>query len=109
MVYDAAVNAFLLSGANYVTPSGVLDPSFGIIDAETDILSQIINTSPGNDHSIDGGNSIIGVPFVGGANSLCVNGCLAVYAEVPEPSTLPILLTAMAGLVGFGVARRRSR
>lgn len=109
VTYDAAINAFLLSGANYTvgdSPTGALDPSFAIIDAGTDMISQIINTSPGNDHSIDGGNGLIGVPFVGGPNSLCTNGCLAVYTQVPEPGTLPIMLTAMVGLVGIAVRRR---
>ncbi len=110
VTYDAAINAFLLSGANYTvgnSPTGAADPSFAIIDAGTDTISQIIATSIGNDHSIDGGNGIIGVPFTGGPLSQCVNGCLAVFTEVAEPGTLPIMLTAMAGLVGFGVVRQR--
>lgn len=111
VTYDAAINAFLLSGANYTVgnvPTGASDPSFAIIDAATDAISQIINTSPGNDHSVDGGNGIIGVPFVGGPNSLCMNGCLAVYSavQVPEPGTMPVMLTAMAGLLGLVVRRR---
>ncbi len=35
-------------------------------------------------------------------------GCIAVFAPVPEPATLPILVTAMAGLAAFGLRRRRN-
>lgn len=112
VVYDASINSFLLSGANYTGtagPTGPVTPSFAIIDAGTDLISQIIATSPGNDHSVDGGNGFIGVPYTGGATSACPLGCLAVFTEatpVPEPGTLPIMVTAMAGLIGLGVRRR---
>lgn len=113
VVYDPAIDSFLLSGANYTGlggATGPVIPSFAIIDAATDVISQIIATSPGNDHSVDGGNGFIGVPYVGGATSVCPLGCLAVFtqvASVPEPGTLPIVLTAMTGLAGLSVRRRR--
>ena len=39
-------------------------------------------------------------------NSVCPNGCMAVYAPVPEADTYAMMLAGI-GLLGFATRRRR--
>ncbi len=104
--YDPTSMDYFISGAN--NPGG---PVFGIVSDATDTFLENVPTVPGNAHSIavDPISGQVFVPLPGGSsNTICPGGCIGVYAattSVPEPSSLVLLLGA--GLVGFGVTRRR--
>ena len=77
----------------------------------TDTWLENLPTRPA-DHSVsvDPVTGEVFVPFGGIAgNTECPGGCVAVFAEVPEPSSLPLLFTAVVGLLGFGAHRRWRR
>jgi hypothetical protein len=65
-----------------------------------------------NAHSIavDPLNGDVFVPLEGttaaGTDALCPNGCIAVFAQVPEPGSLPMFVTALLGLMGWPVLRK---
>jgi hypothetical protein len=82
-------------------------PVLGIIDDATQSWLENVATSPGA-HSVaaDPVSGEVFVPFGGVAgNTTCPTGCVGVFAPVPEPASLPLLLTAAVGLLGL--ARRR--
>jgi hypothetical protein len=67
-----------------------------------------------NAHSIavDPFNLDVFVPLegsvAGGAqDALCPNGCIAVFAQAPEPPSLALLLPAFLGVVTAAMWRRR--
>ncbi len=100
--YDPTSNRWFLAAR--FDPSG---PILGIVDAASDLFLQSIATTP-NDHSVsvDPISGEVFVPFGANAGNLfCVNGCIAVFQNVPEPSTLALLGLGVASLVGW---RRRS-
>ncbi len=100
--YDLVRNAYFLAARNNGT-----GPVLGIIDGATNTFSQSLPTVP-NGHSVavDPVSGEVFVPFGGVAgNTVCPNGCIAVYsasaASVPEPATLPLVLSSLLGLVGL--------
>jgi hypothetical protein len=105
--YDPTTNRWFLAASN--NSSG---PILAIIDAATDMILQIIATTPG-DHSVtvDPISKEIFIPFAANAaNTVCPAGCIAVFADVatavPEPSTWAMMLI---GFLGLGFAFRQSR
>jgi hypothetical protein len=104
--YDPTTNKWFLAASNNAG-----GPILAIIDAATDMISQIIPTTPG-DHSVsvDPISGEIFVPFAANAaNMTCPNGCIAVFSlstAVPEPSTWAMMLL---GFLGLGLAFRQSR
>jgi hypothetical protein len=108
VAYDPANNLFFVTGAS--NPGG---PIVGIINASTDAFVQALTTTPG-DHSV-AVDPITGqafVPFGSAAgNTVCAAGCIAVFApigtSVPEPGSLALLLTGLAGVAGVVKHRRR--
>jgi hypothetical protein len=101
--YDPASQDYFITGAN--NPGG---PVFGIVSDVTGTFLQNVPTGPGNDHSIavDPISGEVFVPLAGGAaNTICPLGCIGVYAAVPEPPSLYLLLGA--GVMALGVSRRR--
>jgi hypothetical protein len=106
--YDPTTNRWFLAASNNPASNG--GPILAIIDAATDTIFQIINTTAG-DHSVavDPISGKIFVPFASG-NTVCPNGCIAVFSDVataiPEPSTWAMMLI---GFLGLGVAFRQSR
>ncbi|MBV8912565.1 MAG: hypothetical protein JOZ05_05930, partial [Acetobacteraceae bacterium] len=63
--------------------------------------------------AVDSLNGDVFIPMEGttttAANNLCALGCIAVYAPVPEPPTLPLVAAGVLGMVGvIGWRLRRS-
>lgn len=92
-------------------PANANSRVLGVIDfnGAAPNLIQLIATSNG-DHSV-AVDPISGEVFVptGGAvaGSVCPNGCILVFADVPEPASMTLMLTAFAGLAGLVWSRRR--
>lgn len=95
--YNPGDNHFYLGSAG--SPSG---PVLGIVDASTDMLLQTISTTPGAKAvSADSVNNRIFVALTPNSTvANCTNGCVGVYATVPEPSS--ILGTLAFGAIGAG-------
>jgi MYXO-CTERM domain-containing protein len=107
-----------VTGNFYVT--GVDAAGHRVISVIDDTLDSILQnidlTALGADsvnaHSVavDPLNGDIFVPLEGSVgtsdNTLCPLGCVAVFAA-PEPGSLPVLVVALAGLIGLGVHRVR--
>ena len=113
--YDSA------NGNDYVTGSNAAGDR--VIDVYSDagyaLLQSIDLTTAGfgksNLHSVavDPLNDEIFVPITASSaaspNTGCVNGCVAVFAQnVPEPDSATLALTALAGMLGLTMWRRRS-
>jgi WD40 repeat protein len=102
VAFDPNTNLYFLAAR--LNPGG---PVLGIINGLTDSWVENLPTTPG-DHSVsvDPITGEVFVPFGGVAgNNICPNGCIAVFAPVPEPGSLPIFLAGLAGLIGFGLRR----
>ena len=88
---------------------------FAVISDATDMLLQSVPLPDVNAHSIsvDPLNGEVFIPLegsvVGGAqDQLCPIGCVAVFARVPEPSSLPVLGFALLALGGALIWARRT-
>jgi hypothetical protein len=114
--YDPTTDAFYVTGNNGSNSSRFFD-----VVTEAGNISQTVNlpTTP-SAHSItvDPLNGNVFVPLAGNAtvNPCPVTqanpGCIAVYSQVgptvPEPGSLTLVLTGLAGLGGLAWRRRRS-
>ncbi len=107
--FDPVRDIYLLAARN--NPGG---PVLGIIDGATNTFLQALPTVP-NGHSVaaDPVSGEVFVPFGGVAgNTVCPSGCIAVYSasatSVPEPATLPLVLSGFLGLVGLVWRQRPS-
>jgi hypothetical protein len=115
--YDPTTNKWFLAASNNGLNGAGNKPELVIIDAATDLITQMITTSPG-DHSVsvDPLTGEIFVPFSANTNgfpTLCPTGagCIAVFKEtasaVPEPSTWAMMLLGFLGLAFAFRTKRR--
>jgi hypothetical protein len=100
--YDPLSNNWFLAAR--FDPDG---PVLGIVGAATDDFIQNLATSF-NDHSVavDPISGEVFVPFGADAsNTVCANGCIAIFQNIPEP---PVVALSFAGLAIIVGRRRRS-
>jgi hypothetical protein len=103
--YDPTTGRWFLAARN--SPGG---PVLGIIDSNTDTLLQLVKTTF-NDHSVavDPISGEVFVPFgADPTNMVCPSGCIAVFTDVPEPTTWAMMILGFAG-IGFMAYRRKSK
>ena len=108
--YDPASHLFFVTGVD-ATNGRAFDV---FSDTSFSLLNSVALPSV-NAHSItvDPFNGNVFVPLEGttaaGTDALCPLGCVAVFAPVPEPPSLLLMLTALLGLAGAGWPRRARR
>ena len=114
IAYDTSRNLYF-EAARYALPGGAggSTPVLGIFDGSGNFLQSIGITN--NDHSV-AVDPVSGEVLVAyGATSTapgttsipgCSLGCVAVFAQVPEPASLTMMIT---GLLGVGAVVRRRR
>ncbi|MEO9190112.1 MAG: PEP-CTERM sorting domain-containing protein, partial [Acetobacteraceae bacterium] len=105
--FDPASDRFFVTGANNIG-----GPILGIIDGSNDTFLQALRTATGaHSVAVDPGGDLYVPVGAGSGNPFCpTTGCIAVFdVGVPEPGSLPLIVTAMAGLIGLGLRRRSHR
>ncbi len=109
LYYDPTLGDFFVTG---VDAAG--NRVFDVISDPSESIQQSVSLPNVNAHSIsvDPGNGNVFVPLpAGSTNSLCPNGCVAVFSQaavaVPEPQNWSIFAMATAALGLLGWARRR--
>ena len=103
VAFDAANNMFFVTDS----AAGLL----GIINGMNDTFLGSVATATGaHSVAVDPVSGEVFVPLGAGPNNkICSGGCVAVYAPVPEPSSLTLLAAAGIMLVGTATATRRRR
>lgn len=107
IAYDTSRNLFF--EAARFDPSG---PALGIFNGDGTFLQRLAITN--NDHSV-AVDPLSGEVFVAYGASPdtanipnCAKGCVAVFAPVPEPSSLSVLIAGILGAATVMIRRRRS-
>jgi hypothetical protein len=111
--YDPTTNAFYVTGNDgsnttrffdIVTDNGAASAISQMVDLPTTTSAHSITVNPLNG---DVFVPLAGTTAVDPCPATQANpGCIAVFAPVPEPGSLPILVVGLAGLMGLAVRRR---
>jgi hypothetical protein len=109
--YDPTTNAFYVTGNNGTNTTRFFDI---VTDAgAASAISQIVDlpdTTSAHSITVDPFDGDVFVALAGtnsaGANTSCPLGCIEVFAPVPEPGSLPILVVGLTGLIGIWVGRK---
>jgi hypothetical protein len=112
--YDPATGAFYVTGNDgsnttrffdIVTDQGAASTISQTVDLPDTTSAHSITVDPFNN---DVFVALAGTTSVDPCSANFANpGCIAVYAPVPEPGSLPVLVVGLAGLIGFVTMRRR--
>ena len=109
--YDPVRKRYFLSARN--NPGG---PILGIIDAQSETLLQTLASSSGaHSVTVDEVSGEVFMAFGGNlgavTNSVCPDGCMAVFgltAAVPEPDSYAMMFAGL-GLIGLAASRRKRK
>jgi hypothetical protein len=110
--YDPKTKSFYVTGNNGSNSTRFFDVvGDSVLGGSILQTVNLPNTVSAHSIAVDPFSGDVFVPLAGttlaGSNTLCPNGCVAVYGVVPEPGSLPLFLSAAALLVGLGARRRR--